>query len=54
LKQDTTHGLPGWSNHYTVVGGDWSRMLVMREHRVQRPDEGRGHRQPPRIAHAAA
>lgn len=28
LKQDITHGLSGWYNHYTAVGGDWSRMLV--------------------------
>ena len=21
-------GIPGWYNHYTAVGGDWSRMLV--------------------------
>ena len=21
-------GLPGWYNHYTAVGGDWSRMLI--------------------------
>ncbi len=28
LKQDIRNGLPGWYNHYTAVGGDWSRMLV--------------------------
>ncbi|MEQ8786206.1 MAG: D-aminoacylase [Pirellulaceae bacterium] len=28
LKHDITEGLPGWYNHYTAVGGDWSRMLV--------------------------
>lgn len=28
LKQDILNGLPGWYNHYTAVGGDWSRMLV--------------------------
>ncbi len=28
LKHDITRGLPGWYNHYTAVGGDWSRMLV--------------------------
>lgn len=28
LKHDITHGLSGWYNHYTAVGGDWSRMLV--------------------------
>lgn len=28
LKRDIRDGLPGWYNHYTAVGGDWSRMLV--------------------------
>ncbi len=28
LKHDIKSGLPGWYNHYTAVGGDWSRMLV--------------------------
>jgi N-acyl-D-aspartate/D-glutamate deacylase len=28
LKQDIRNGLPGWYNHFTAVGGDWSRMLV--------------------------
>jgi N-acyl-D-aspartate/D-glutamate deacylase len=28
LKNDIKEGLPGWYNHYTAVGGDWSRMLV--------------------------
>ncbi len=28
LKQDIQNGVPGWYNHYTAVGGDWSRMLV--------------------------
>jgi N-acyl-D-amino-acid deacylase len=28
LKQDIRNGLPDWYNHYTAVGGDWSRMLV--------------------------
>jgi N-acyl-D-amino-acid deacylase len=28
LKHDIQSGLPGWYNHYTAVGGDWSRMLV--------------------------
>lgn len=28
LKQEIKGGLPGWYNHYTAVGGDWSRMLV--------------------------
>ncbi len=28
MKKDIRAGLPGWYNHYTAVGGDWSRMLV--------------------------
>jgi N-acyl-D-aspartate/D-glutamate deacylase len=28
LKQDIRSGLPGWYDHYTAVGGDWSRMLI--------------------------
>jgi N-acyl-D-aspartate/D-glutamate deacylase len=28
LKADVTKGIDGWYNHYTAVGGDWSRMLV--------------------------
>jgi N-acyl-D-aspartate/D-glutamate deacylase len=28
LKNDIRSGLPGWYNHYTAVGKDWSRMLV--------------------------
>lgn len=28
LKTDITKGIEGWYNHYTAVGGDWSRMLV--------------------------
>jgi N-acyl-D-amino-acid deacylase len=28
LKNDIRAGLPHWYNHYTAVGGDWSRMLV--------------------------
>jgi N-acyl-D-aspartate/D-glutamate deacylase len=28
MKKDITGGIPGWYNHYTAVGGDWSRMLV--------------------------
>jgi N-acyl-D-amino-acid deacylase len=28
IKKDVKAGLPGWYNHYTAVGGDWSRMLV--------------------------
>jgi N-acyl-D-amino-acid deacylase len=28
LKRDIREGVPGWYNHYTAVGGDWSRMQV--------------------------
>jgi N-acyl-D-amino-acid deacylase len=28
MKQDIRNGIPGWYNHYTAVGGDWSRMLI--------------------------
>jgi N-acyl-D-aspartate/D-glutamate deacylase len=28
MKQAIREGLPGWYNHFTAVGGDWSRMLV--------------------------
>src|SRR5262249_29381448 len=28
LKKDIREGIPGWYNHYTAVGSDWSRMLI--------------------------
>ncbi len=28
IKAEIKTGLPGWYNHYTAVGGDWSRMLL--------------------------
>jgi N-acyl-D-aspartate/D-glutamate deacylase len=28
LKRDIRQGVPGWYNHYTAVGGDWSRMQI--------------------------
>jgi len=28
LKKDIREGIPGWYNHYTAIGGDWSRMLI--------------------------
>jgi N-acyl-D-amino-acid deacylase len=31
LKREIKEGLPGWYNHYTAVGGDWSRMLISKE-----------------------
>jgi N-acyl-D-aspartate/D-glutamate deacylase len=35
LKKDIREGIPGWYNHYTAVGGDWSRMLVSANNRYQ-------------------
>jgi N-acyl-D-aspartate/D-glutamate deacylase len=28
MKSDIREGIDGWYNHYTAVGGDWSRMLI--------------------------
>ena len=28
IKKDVQDGIPGWYNHYTAIGGDWSRMLI--------------------------
>ena len=28
IRRDVEEGLPGWYNHYTAVGKDWSRMLI--------------------------
>jgi N-acyl-D-amino-acid deacylase len=28
IKEDIQKGIPGWYNHYTAVGGDWSRIQV--------------------------
>ncbi len=28
IVREIQTGLPGWYNHYTAVGGDWSRMLI--------------------------
>jgi len=28
MKRDITKGIDGWYNHFTAVGGDWSRMLI--------------------------
>jgi N-acyl-D-aspartate/D-glutamate deacylase len=35
LKKDIRDGLPGWYNHYTAVGGDWSRMLISADNRFK-------------------
>jgi len=29
LERDITQGIPGWYNHYTAVGSDWSRIQVV-------------------------
>ena len=28
MKREIRKGIEGWYNHYTAVGGDWSRMLI--------------------------
>jgi N-acyl-D-aspartate/D-glutamate deacylase len=28
MKRDIREGIDGWYNHFTAVGGDWSRMLI--------------------------
>jgi N-acyl-D-aspartate/D-glutamate deacylase len=28
MKKEIKEGISGWYNHYTAVGGDWSRMLI--------------------------
>jgi N-acyl-D-amino-acid deacylase len=35
LKKDIREGLPGWYNHFTAVGGDWSRMLISANNNYQ-------------------
>lgn len=35
MKRDIRQGIDGWYNHYTAVGGDWSRMLVSGECRFK-------------------
>ena len=35
FKKDIREGIPGWYNHYTAVGGDWSRMLISANNRYQ-------------------
>lgn len=35
LKHDIQHGVDGWYNHYTAVGGDWSRMLISADNRFK-------------------
>ncbi|MBL8827968.1 MAG: amidohydrolase family protein [Planctomycetaceae bacterium] len=35
LKRDIQQGIDGWYNHYTAVGGDWSRMLISADNRFK-------------------
>ncbi|HXJ61589.1 MAG TPA: D-aminoacylase [Verrucomicrobiae bacterium] len=35
LTNEIQTGLPGWYNHYTAVGRDWSRMLISANNRYQ-------------------
>jgi N-acyl-D-amino-acid deacylase len=35
MKKDIKEGIPGWYNHYTAVGGDWSRMLISAKNNYQ-------------------
>ncbi len=35
MKKDIRAGIDGWYNHYSAVGGDWSRMLVSGDNRFQ-------------------
>ncbi len=35
IKRDIREGIPGWYNHFTAVGSDWSRILVSGNHRFQ-------------------
>jgi N-acyl-D-aspartate/D-glutamate deacylase len=35
MKKDIRGGVDGWYNHYTAVGGDWSRMLISGENRFK-------------------
>ena len=35
MKEDIRGGLSEWYNHYTAVGGDWSRMLISANNKFQ-------------------
>ena len=35
IKHDILHGVEGWYNHYTAIGGDWSRMLISGDNRFR-------------------
>jgi N-acyl-D-amino-acid deacylase len=35
IHHDIIHGVDDWYNHYTAVGGDWSRMLISGNHQFR-------------------
>jgi N-acyl-D-aspartate/D-glutamate deacylase len=35
LRKDIREGIAGWYNHYTAVGGDWSRILISANNNYQ-------------------
>ena len=35
IKHDIVHGVEGWYNHYTAIGGDWNRMLISGNNRFR-------------------
>ena len=35
MKRDIRNGIEGWYNHFTAVGGDWSRMLISGNNRFK-------------------
>ena len=35
IHHDIVHGVDDWYNHYTAVGGDWSRMLISGNHQFR-------------------
>jgi N-acyl-D-amino-acid deacylase len=35
MRKDIKDGIPGWYNHFTAVGGDWSRMLISANNHYQ-------------------
>jgi len=35
IKHDIVHGVEGWYNHYTAIGGDWGRMLISGNNRFR-------------------
>src|SRR5262249_32687657 len=45
MKKEIREGIPGWYNHYTAIGGDWSRILISGRGTYERPtmDQGSAH-----------